>query len=70
MNSFQLKVDLILFIGFLTSLIPLWSQLEKILGSIREEAKARVEISSQIEFISQRLDRIEDFIARNSGLRM
>jgi len=69
MKDFILKLDLALLIGLISSLIPIWSQLEKIVQSEREAATKRAEIQLSIEFIQQRLDRIDSWISENSGFK-
>ena len=69
MKDFILKLDFFLILGIIGSLIPIWSQLEKILQSEREAATKRTEIQVSIEFIQQRLDRIDNWISSNSNIR-
>ena len=69
MKDLILKVDLVFLIGFIGGLIPIWGQLHKILQSERDAASKRAEIQVSIEFIQQRLDRIDNWINSNSGFK-
>ena len=68
MKDFLLKIDLALLLGLIGSFIPIWNQLEKILQAERTAAAARAEIQVSIEFIQQRLDRIDNWISKNSSI--
>jgi len=68
MKDFVLKVDLFFILGVLAMLIPRGNHLEKILQSVRDAAAKRAEIQTQIEFLQQRLDRIDNWISSHSGI--
>ena len=69
LKNFILKIDLVLLAGLIGACIPIWNQLGKIVDNMKEEAVVRAETDNRIEFILQRLTRLEEFISRNSGLR-
>lgn len=68
MKDVVLKIDLFFILGVLGMLIPVWNHLEKILQFARTAAAERAEIHAQLEFLQQRLDRIDNWINSNSGI--
>lgn len=69
MKDFILKFDLIVIISLITSFIPIWNQLEKILKANCENDRKQAEIQISIEFIQQRLDRLDKWIDENSAFK-
>jgi hypothetical protein len=70
MNNLSLKVDVFVMIGVAVSLIPILSYLDKILSYVRQNAIDRATLLSKLDFYEQRLERIEEFVSRNSGFKL
>ncbi|MEZ2241745.1 hypothetical protein [Microcoleus sp.] len=70
MNPLSLKVDIFVIIGVIAALIPIWSYLDKILTQVKQNAIDRAMLVARLEFYEQRLEKIEEMIARNSGFKL
>lgn len=70
MNNPALKVDIFVIISIITSLIPIWNYLDKILTQVKQNAIDRAVLLSKLDFYEQRLEKIEETISRNSGFKL
>ncbi|MEG4999692.1 hypothetical protein [Microcoleus sp. B4-D4] len=69
MQNISFWIDLFLVIGVIAALIPIIQQLNQTIKGVKEAEAERVGIRLQIEFLSNRLDKIENWIAGNSGFK-
>lgn len=70
MSNLSLKVDIFVIVGVIVSLIPILSYLDKILSHVRQNAIDRATLLNKLEFYEQRLERVEEFVSRNSGFKL
>lgn len=70
MQNLSLKIDIFVFFGMLGALIPILSYLDKILSYVRQNAIDRATLLNKLEFYEQRLEKVEEFVSRNSGFKL
>jgi hypothetical protein len=68
MKEIVFKVDLVLLGALIAVAIPIINLLLEILKAERHAALARASIFEKIGFMERRLDNIDNWIAKNSGL--
>lgn len=69
MPNFQ-KVDLVLFISSLGGFLAVFLQARQILKVFKDKISQESELMVRIDFMSDRIDRLEDFISRNSSFKL